>query len=76
MDNSFKQFINKLTDLKNVTNNLIPNIKNAVPEIIASNQKFKHATQLLDNIDGKIRHCNQTLDSLHSKLNSLDSQLK
>ena len=52
MDNSFKQFINKLTDLKNVTNNLVPNIKNAVPEIIASNQKFKHATQLLDNMDG------------------------
>ena len=40
MDNSFKQFINKLTDLKNVTNNLVPNIKNAVPEIIASNQKL------------------------------------
>jgi predicted nucleic acid-binding Zn-ribbon protein len=76
MDNSFKQFINKLTDLKNVTNNLVPNIKNAVPEIIASNQKFKHATQLLDNMDGKIRHCNLTLDSLHTKLNSLDSQLK
>jgi outer membrane murein-binding lipoprotein Lpp len=70
MDNSFNQFINKLTDLKNVTNNLVPNIKNAVPEIIASNQKFKHATQLLDNMDGKIRHCNLTLDSLHTKLNS------
>ena len=54
----------------------MPNIKNAVPEIIASNQKFKHATQLLDNMDGKIRHCNLTLDSLHTKLNSLDSQLK
>jgi hypothetical protein len=76
MDNSFKQFINRLTDFKNVTNNLVPNIKNAVPEIIASNQKYKHATQLLDNMDGKIRHCNLTLDSLHTKLNSLDSQLK
>ena len=67
MDNSFKQFINKLTDLKNVTNNLVPNIKNAVPEIISS---------IKVQACYKIRHCNQTTDSLHTKLNSLDSQLK
>jgi len=76
IDTSFKLFVNKLTELKNVTDNIVPNIKSSVPEIISSSQKIKHATQQIENMENKIKHCNQTLESLHSKVNLLDSQLK
>ena len=76
LDTSFKSFLNKLTELKSVTDNLVPSIKSTIPEMISTNQKFKHASQQIENMQNKIKHCNQILESLHTKVNLLDSQLK
>ncbi|VDI27714.1 Hypothetical predicted protein [Mytilus galloprovincialis] len=76
IDISFKLFVNKLTDLKNATDTIVPDIKGFVPDLISSNQKIKYVSQQFENFDNKIKHCNQTLESLHLKINLLDTQFK
>ncbi|CAG2194614.1 unnamed protein product [Mytilus edulis] len=76
IDISFKLFVNKLTDLKNATDTIVPDIKGFVPELISSNQKIKYVSQQIENFDNKIKHCNQNLESIHLKINLLDTQFK
>lgn len=76
IDSTLKSFINKLSEIKAATDNLIPTLKTSIPEMVVSNQKFVQVCEQVGSIDSKVKHCNQSVESIHVKLNILDTQLK
>jgi len=48
---SLKSFVDKMSYLKAVCDSLVPNIRNAIPDIIANNQKLITATQQIEGLE-------------------------
>ncbi|CAC5372954.1 unnamed protein product [Mytilus coruscus] len=78
IESSLQSFVHRMCEMKEVTDSIMPNIKQSMSESISSNliMKLNKVREQIDSIVNKVSHCNSTIDSLHVKVNLVDSQLK